>query len=456
MSVLETIAEKTEYRLVLVLSETRRILAINDVDGYCLPSISISKWNRPAKQLQEAIRSVWGLHVLFLDFFDGETLCAVAEVLVFDRFSEFTTISIEQVRVSELSECQRANITSILAGDFLASGPFSRIGWIDEALTWLESETGTRLSSKRHIEQYNAGKSSALVRFPGEDGRDYWLKATGPSNAHELSVTTVLSKLCKEYLPELIGFKREWNAWLMLGAGQRMAEVETASRRALAQLGDAVKCMAKLQMQTRGRDRELLGAGAFNQTLEILQKNADQMFDYIEEAMRLQISNKVPQLKKEQIQKLCVVFKKVCERALPLAICNTVVHGDMNPGNILIGRAHCQFIDWSESYLGYPLVTLQHLLLLNKVNNPVSHNFINRSLQQTYRDVWAGSYGADVLEEGLVYMPMVAIGSTLYGRGDWLNSPLRNNPTRQSHARCLARHMERSARELKLVEALCR
>lgn len=74
--------ETTEYRLVLVLPESRTILAISDVDGYCLPSISIPQWTRPAEQLQEAIHAAWKLHVLILDFFHGSPLCAVAEVLV--------------------------------------------------------------------------------------------------------------------------------------------------------------------------------------------------------------------------------------------------------------------------------------------------------------------------------------------------------------------------------------
>jgi len=52
-------------------------------------------------------------------------------------------------------------------------------------------------------------------------------------------------------------------------------------------------------------------------------------------------------------------------------------------------------------------------------------------------------------------MPILAAASTLYGRGDWLHSPRRNDPRRQSYARSLARHMDRAAREPRLLEALC-
>ena len=52
-------------------------------------------------------------------------------------------------------------------------------------------------------------------------------------------------------------------------------------------------------------------------------------------------------------------------------------------------------------------------------------------------------------------MPILAAASTLYGRGDWLTSPRRDDQCRQSYARSLARHMDRAAREPSLVEALC-
>jgi hypothetical protein len=455
MPVQETIVETTEYRLVLVMPESRKVLAISDVDGYHLPSIRIPQWTRPAEQLQEAIDAAWKLRALILDFFHGSPLCAVAEVLVPGQPIGLKAVSLQQLRTSELSEQRRAQIASILDGDSHASSPFSRVGWIDEAITWLESETGRKLSSKRAIEQYNAGGEFALIRFRMEDDWDYWLKATGQPNVHELSITTLLSKLCGDYLPELISSKPTWNAWLMSGEATRVTELPTAPLPLFTLLQDAVECMAKLQMKTQGRNLDLLDAGAFDQGMQAFQTHAAELFDYLEEAMSLQISTEVPRLEKKRIQELRAVFEEVCQRVEQLGICETIVHGDMNRGNILTGVGHCQFVDWSEAYLGNPLVTLQHLLLLNKVESPEVRDFINLILKQRYLDAWVASCDPEAFTEGFVYMPLLAIASTLYGRGDWLTSPQRNDPCRQSYARSLARHMDRAAREPKLVEALC-
>jgi len=455
MPVEEAMVETTEYRLVLVLPESRNVLAISDVDGYRLPSISIPQWARPAEKLQKAIHVAWKLNVLILDFFHGSPLCAVAEILVPGQPIGFKAVSLKQLLISELSEQQRAQIASILADASHASSPFSRVGWIDEAITWLEAETGRKLSSKSDIKQYNAGGAFALVRFRVENDGDYWLKATGEPNAHELSITTFLAKLCGSYLPELISSKPAWNAWLMSGEAASVTEIPTSPFQLFTLLEDVVECMAKLQMNTQGHNLDLLDAGAFDQGLQVFENHATELFDYLEEAMGLQTSTKAPRFEKKRIQELRTIFAGVCQRLEHLGICETIVHGDMNPGNILTGTGHCQFVDWSEAYLGHPLVTLQHLLLLNKVENSEIRDFTNLLLKRRYLDVWVGSCDPEAFDEGFVYMPVLAAASTLYGRGDWLNSPQRNDPRRQSYSRSLARHMDRAARKPELLEALC-
>jgi hypothetical protein len=451
----QTIVETTEYRLVLVLPKSRKILAINGVNGYRLPSIGVLQWTRPAQELREAIHTAWKLHVLILDFLHGSPICGVAEILIPGQPTDLEAVLLEQLQIAELSEQQRTRIESILAGDSQASGPFSRIGWIDESITWLETETGRKLSSKRDIEQYNAGGEFALVRFHMEDDSGYWLKATGEPNAHELSVTTLLSKLCGRYLPELISSKPEWNAWLMSGEAVCVTEMPTTPFQLFTLLEDAVEGMAKLQIETQSHNLDLLDAGAFDQGLQVFKEHATELFDYLEEAMSLQTSTKAPRLEKKRIQRLRVVFEEVCQRVEDLAIADTIVHGDMNRGNILTDGGHCQFIDWSEAYLGNPLITLQHLLLLNKAENSEIRYFINLLLKQRYLDIWAAGRDPDPLDKGFVYMPILAVASTLYGRGDWLHSPQRNDPRRQSYARSLARHMDRATREPRLLEALC-
>jgi thiamine kinase-like enzyme len=40
---------------------------------------------------------------------------------------------------------------------------------------------------------------------------------------------------------------------------------------------------------------------------------------------------------------------------------DTLIHNDMNPGNILFNGARAVFTDWSEACVGSPFLTFQHL-----------------------------------------------------------------------------------------------
>jgi hypothetical protein len=456
MPVKETIVETTEYRLILVLPESLKILATSDVEGYRLPSVAIPQWIRPAQQLQKAVLTIWRLPILVIDLFlQDSSYCAVAEALAPAESTGLKTVLFEQIQTSELSGRQRAQIASILASDGIANNPISHLGWIDEAIAWVEAETGRKLSSKHDIEQYNAGGGFALFRFHTEDGRKYWLKATGEQNAHELSITTLLSKLCGSYLPRFISSKPEWNAWLMSGDATCVKVLPTTPFELFTLLEDAVECMARLQIKTIGYNLDLISAGAFDHGLHAFQRHSQELFEYIEEAMNLQVSTKVARVEKKRIWEIHAIFEDACSYTKDLALPDTIVHGDLNCGNILIGSGHCQFIDWCEAYVGNPLISLQHLLLLNKVESPEIRHQINLLLKQRYLDIWSTSFDPGVLARGFVLMPILAAASALYGRGDWLASQRRRDPWLQSYARTLARHMDQAALALEQGESLC-
>jgi Ser/Thr protein kinase RdoA (MazF antagonist) len=134
-----------------------------------------------------------------------------------------------------------------------------------------------------------------------------------------------------------------------------------------------------------------------------------------------------------------------------LNIPNTLIHGDMNQGNILADGSHCRFTDWSEAYLGNPFTTFQHLLLLNVGEH---REITDHSLKRAYKHFWMRLLDPIQIDQAFVLMPLLAIVSYLYGRGDWLSSPICEDPHRKRYARSLARHMDHAARAPELMEAL--
>lgn len=457
MSTIHPEVEMTEYQVVLVEPYSRRILGVDSTDGYHLPTISIPQWTRPAEQLQAAIRSQWNVSAILLDFMhasDGSPCCAVAELLDSPKCTELRWTSFAELP-SALSESQHVRLASIIKDSSVSLSPFSQVGWIDEAIAWCEAKTHKRLAARDEIYQYNASSTFALVRFRMEDGWNYWLKATGAPNIHEYSITRHLSNICGDLLPTLIDTRPEWNAWLMSGEATKIKELPTEPYELLPMMEDAVESLARLQGKTVGQGLDLLEAGAFDQGLEVFTKHSEEMFDYLEEAMNVQTSTKASRLKRSRLQELKQMLDGVCDRMATLDIPETIVHGDLNPGNIVTGAGHCQFIDWAEAYVGNPLITLHHLLMLNKVENLEVRSFLNSELKERYRKIWTAMCNPSSFDEGFQYMEFLATTSALYGRGDWLATATRNDPGRQAYCRTLARHMDRAAKHPAFLEALC-
>jgi hypothetical protein len=451
--------ERAVYRLILVRPDSRAVLAIHTAEGYRLPSIRIPHGTRPAREIQKTAKSTWGLDVFVLEFLQGNdhsAVCAIAELLLPNANSELTAIALSEILGAELTESQRADLLSLLFGSMESS--LSRLGWIDEAIAWVESLANRKLPSRKVIEQFNAGGAFSLIRFHTEDGSDFWLKATGRPNTHEYSVTVCLHSLSgpasPRYLPMLLGTRPEWNAWLMSGEAKPIPEIPATACDARPLLEEAVLSLARLQIAAAARSDDLLKAGAFDQRLESVSGRSEELFDYLSDAMSLQRSTKVLPVDSPRLRRIYTAFKHICHRLQDLNIPDSIVHGDMNRGNILRSE-RCQFIDWSEAYVGNPLVSLWHLLLLNRVEDTSERESLNHILINRYRSEWADLCGPDTFEEAFLYMPMFAAVSTLYGRGDWLNSPKRNDPHWQSYSRMLARHMDRAAHALELQEAPC-
>jgi aminoglycoside phosphotransferase (APT) family kinase protein len=134
-----------------------------------------------------------------------------------------------------------------------------------------------------------------------------------------------------------------------------------------------------------------------------------------------------------------------------LDIPDTLVHNDINFGNILFKGSRCVFTDWCEAGVGNPFLAFQYLCLLQSPR----HEDWRPRLKDIYKSFWLDCLTTSQIEQAFVLVPPLAVLSYFYGRGTWLNSPLRNNPDIESHARSLARHMDHAIQDSLLLEAIC-
>ena len=164
--------------------------------------------------------------------------------------------------------------------------------------------------------------------------------------------------------------------------------------------------------------------------------------------MDRQTSTKAARIGNARLHDLRRIFDEVCDFIATLRIPPMVLHGDLNPGNMLYADGHCQFIDWCETHVGHPLVSLQHLLLLNRPENARLKTSWDAELTDCYRTVMTEFLRQNVFDRAITFMPFLAAASSLYGRGDWFDSLAFLPPQRLARIRTLARCMDRAAHEL--------
>jgi len=433
----------TEYQCVLVQPHSHAVLAIAEANRFRLPRVHIPEATRPALELQRAIKARWGLNIFVLEIWvapNGAGACAVAELRTSEMVSPFREVPIEQFMGSELFEEEFRLLELLFEGRLKSS--ISQPGWIDEAIGWIESATRRTFHSSRNIDQWNAGGGFALLRMTSDDGRHYWLKAAGRPNTHEFALTRLLWDRCPEFLPTLVAMKSEWSAWITEHAGDSLPDAPGAG-----ELVQVARCWARLQLLTIGQTKELLVAGAIDQRVPALRNQIDAVIARLIEAMARQTSTKAVPLSRDRLLELGEILRDACLRLETFDIPDTLIHNDLNEGNILRNGTTYVFTDWSEAAVGNPLLSCERLCQLNRVGA--------ENIRAVYRDCRSDRLASGGIDEAFALTPLLAIYAYLYGRGDWLGRSTDLRPQFESYARSLARLMDRAARDSSLLEVVC-
>jgi hypothetical protein len=434
----------TEYRGVLIQPESHGVLAFAAAGSFRLPRVSILAMSRPARELQRAIRDTWGIAAFILDTCvapHGASPCAVAELRSSGISGDLEEVALDRIIGSDLTSEERHDCQLLFEGQ--STLPVARMGWINEAINWVASVTGRRFSTENDVEQLNAGGGFVLLRLRTDDGRSYWLKATGVPNMHELSITSCLSGLYPDFLPKLVAIRNDWNAWLAEDAGKQLSDPP-----ADAVFIRAVRSFASLQIQTIGTVDVLLAAGAFDQRIPVVRRHLDDVAAFLIDAMTRQTTAKVAPLSRHRVLELGEILGDALCQVEALGIPDMLIHNDLNLGNILSDGTNCVFTDWSEAAVGNPFLSFERFRLLNRD--------AEGELRRVYGEVWREYLSQASIDRACQLMPLLSIFACLYGRGDWLVDTGKITPQFESYARSLARHMDRAAKNPELREALCR
>src|ERR1700677_5356453 len=222
MDLVDQLAQQDQYRLALFLPRSKNVLVEPRDESPRLPRINVPRWTRVAEQVTKAIRNKWHLRSsIMIDLLPGlpqKPACAVVEVFTDEPnplVEGLIPLPLDGLADSEVTAAERTTMQKILMGGTADCGPFSRLGWTEEAQEWIRVSVPYRAIEFSDRQGSSVGGSSALVRFGTRRPPAYWLKATAAPGAQEYRVSTTLARLFPDFLPPLVAAREDWNAWVM-------------------------------------------------------------------------------------------------------------------------------------------------------------------------------------------------------------------------------------------------
>jgi hypothetical protein len=391
----------------------------------------------------EKLYAKWRIRAFVIDEITGagaETRCFIAQAQSVSGHPPLVLCDLDSIDPAELSATERTAASSAM--DTGQRKPLGHLGWIEDVRRWVQTVAGGNLCALENITQIAAGRNVAILRFRYAEGGVFWLKAVPETHIHERAITQLLSEAGVPGMPKVVAVNADWNAWLVKSTEDARVLEDVCEKHLLASLEFSARDIAVLQLSTIVQVPPLLLAGAFDQRISTLEARSRGLFAKVEEAMGYQTSERVRRLETDELQlirkHLELSYRRIEDAGIPC----TLLHGDVNLGNISISGHSCVFLDWCEAYIGFPFATLEHLLFLIPATlDHVLAAEVRRKLIRRYSDVFEGLCTKESLHVAIELMPLLGAASAMYGRGDWMETSLFNQPLRAGRLRTIARHM---------------
>jgi ADP-ribose pyrophosphatase YjhB (NUDIX family) len=229
--------------------------------------------------------------------------------------------------------------------------PWSQPGWHAAALAWIAAAAGT----VGEVEQVRVSEFSTVLRVDA-GGRALYFKSVAEADAREPLVTAALARH-SAHLPPVLAVDAERRFVLMEAfAGEPLAAPEN-----LGAWTAAAQAYGELQRECLEAVDELRALGCAVATAASL---AEPLAQLLEDRAAL-LAGEPAGLGDDQIAALRALVPELTAAAaaldagpLPLAL----DHGDLWPGNVLVGPGGCAFVDWEDVRVAHPFLSLFHLV----------------------------------------------------------------------------------------------
>lgn len=416
-----------------------------------LPCILIPGGRRFAASVRYALRKHIAIEAYCLFALQTDIPYAVMEMTDLGAIipTEYRWVSVQQFERIGLSPLEREAVRSAL--HTIADGSTASLakpGWIQSLLNWVQQEVaplGMKLTGE--IQQFNASSTSALLRFETH-GSAVWFKVVSGAQRREMDITVLLAKVAPPFVPELIDIHPELPGWLTVECcGPTLAE--DSSDRTWARVASA---LGALQFESTGHTRELLNAGCRDLSVSRLVKEVSSFFAAMKEVMTQQERPVPTPLDSEELVDLALGVEQAARRWSDLNIPDAVGCLDLNPGNILVPRSRCVFLDWAEAYVGPPFLALDYLL--GHYRQVKQDYRLETLIRRHYLRAWKRAFSGEHLANALDISQLLAPFSYAIATDLWRDSEQLRRPEIGKLMRSLTRRMHREFKNLGVKDSI--
>ncbi len=228
--------------------------------------------------------------------------------------------------------------------------PWAQPGWFAQASGWMADRLegiGRRASGA--VEQRRNWCLSCVLRAPTAAGNVY-LKAPSAHFKNEARITLGLAERFPDDVPRVLAAD-EARSWLLLeDAGDVIRHADTTPDARLWE--QALRRIGELQRACVGQAEWLLATGCADRRLARLREQVPGLLDAPE--TRAETDPAVL----ARLRARVLALQAACDELAACGVPETLIHGDLHPGNVAVKDGRLTIFDWTDAALGHPFLDL--------------------------------------------------------------------------------------------------
>jgi hypothetical protein len=285
-------------------------------------------------------------------------------------------------------------------------GTWNAPGWYDEATAWIGDQLqahGIKMTAPP--QQFKHWIITSALKVPTDQG-DYYFKAVPAVFAQEPGITAALSDRYPEYVPAPLGMRSlPGEGWMLMPDFKG----EVLEHISVEQMSEALRNLARMQIDSISRVEELRDAGCADRQLERLAQEVKSLL-YDPAVLEGLLPEEV-----ERLQGLGSRFQQMCAQLASYGVPQTLLHGDFHGGNLLSRDGKVLIFDWTDGCIAHPFLDL-----ITAMDNhyPRFGEDEQARMRDAYLAPWVGYESPErLLEAARLAWPLGALHQALSYRG---------------------------------------